>query len=141
MRRPHRWLLGTAMVVLVGLPACGEAQERDLCRRWEDLQAAAAQVQELDPATDTAEDLDAVANDVLERLEQFQATSEGLYDLAVSDLRAALTAIRQAAIDAGGEELEAARDLLQESWEDTVIAYQVLAQRLDVACGTTVPTD
>jgi hypothetical protein len=125
-----------AVLSLPALVGCGQLQERDLCRQWEDLQGAAAQVEQLDPATATAADLDAVANDVLVEVQQLQATSEGLYDQAVTRFRESLVELRQAAIEVGDEELEAARELLQDDWNDTRTAYQLLAQRLDVACGS-----
>jgi hypothetical protein len=125
----------TALLCFPALVACGQLQERDLCRQWQDLQGAAAQVQQLDPATATAADLDAVANDVLVEVQQLQATSEGIYDQAITRFSESLVELRQAANDVGEEELEAARELLQDDWNDTRTAYQLLAQRLDVACG------
>lgn len=118
------------------LTACGNAQERSLCRQYEDLQEAVAQIEELDPATATAADMLAIVEDVMVELDQFQAASEGLYDQAVSGLRLALTEFRQVTFDIGEESLEVARPLMEESWDNTVTAYQGLKQRLDVVCDT-----
>jgi hypothetical protein len=124
----------TALVLT--LTACGNAQERSLCRQYENLQEAVAQIEELDPATATAADMLAIVEDVMLQLDQFQAASEGLYDQVVSGLRLALTEFRQVTFDIGEESLEVARPLMEESWDNTVTAYQLLAQRLDVVCDT-----
>ena len=128
---------GIALMALAfTLVACGNAQERNLCRQYEDLQTAVAQVEDLDPATATAADMLAIVEDVSVQLDQFQATTEGLYDQAVSNLNLALADLRQVTFDNGDASLEVARPLMEESWTNTVTAYQLLAQRLDVVCGT-----
>ena len=121
----------------LSLVACGNAQERDLCRQYEDLQAAVAQVEELDPATATAADVVAMVDDVIVQLEQFQAAAtEGLYDQSISNLSLALIELRQVTFDLGDEGLEVARPLMEESVTTSVTAYDALQQRLDVVCGT-----
>ena len=116
--------------------ACGNAEERNLCRQYEDLQEAVAQIEELDPATATAADMLAIVEDVMVQLDQFQAASEGLYDQAVSNLNLALSEVRQVTFDIGEESLEVARPLMEESWDNSVTAYDALKLRLDVVCGT-----
>ena len=107
-----------------------------MCRQYDDLKEVAAQVEELDPATATAADVLTLVEDFMVQLDQFQAASEGLYDQAVSNLNFSLSELRQVAFDLGEEPLEVARPLMEGSWEDTVTAYDLLKQRLDVVCGT-----
>jgi HAMP domain-containing protein len=133
--RRQKWAFTIAALALI-LAACGNAAERDLCREYEDLQQAAAQVEELDPATATAEDVLVIVEDVMVQLDQFQAASEGLYDQAVSNLNFALEDLRLVTFDVGDESLDVARPLMEESWTNTVTAYDLLKQRLDVVCGT-----
>lgn len=129
------WAVALTALALT-LSACGNAQERSMCRQYEDLKEVAAQVEALDPATATAADVLAIVEDFMVQLDQFQATSEGLYDQAVSNLNFSLTELRQVAFDLGDEPLEVARPLMEDSWESTVTAYDILKQRLDVVCGT-----
>jgi hypothetical protein len=129
------WVIALTTLALT-LTACGNAQERSMCRQYEDLQEAVAQIEELDPATATASDMLAIVEDVMVQLDQFQAASEGLYDQAVSNLNLALTELRQVTFDLGDEGLEVARPLMEESWDNSVTAYDALKLRLDVVCGT-----
>lgn len=124
------------LVPLVALTACGQVRERSLCRQYEDFQAAVAQVQELDPQTATIDDIRAISDDVLGELDQLQSASDGLYDSLISNLRASLTMLRQTAVDLGPTDLDVARPLLQDAWDDVVADYQLLTQRLDVVCPT-----
>ncbi|HEU5113372.1 MAG TPA: hypothetical protein VFU96_08635 [Acidimicrobiia bacterium] len=134
--RRRRWVIAMTALALT-IVACGNAQERDLCRQYEDLQEAVAQVESLDPATATAADVVGIVDEVIVQLEQFQAAAtEGNYELAVSNLTFALTELRQVAFDLGEEGLEVARPLMQESVETSVAAYNALQERLDVVCGT-----
>jgi hypothetical protein len=130
-----KWVVALTALTLT-LTACGNAEERNLCRQYEDLQDSVAQIEALDPTTATAADMLSIVEDVAVQLDQLQAASEGLYDQAVSNLNLALEDLRQVTFDIGDESLEVARPLMEESWANTVTAYQLLAQRLDVVCGT-----
>jgi hypothetical protein len=124
-----------AVLSLAIFAACGNVQERSLCRQYEDLQESVAAAANLDPATTTAEDVVSAVDDVLADLEQLQATSEGLYDTSISTLRTSLTELRQAAFDLGDEAFEVARPLLDESLSASLTAYEALRGRLDVVCA------
>jgi hypothetical protein len=124
------------LVAILALPACGALRERSVCRQYEDFQAVVAEVRELDPTTATAEDVTALVDDVLAELEQLQAASDGAYGAVISQLRWSLTEFREAAFALSTTELETARPLLEERWQDVVTDYQVLTQRLDVVCPT-----
>ncbi|HEX6286928.1 MAG TPA: hypothetical protein VFZ80_05540 [Acidimicrobiia bacterium] len=132
----RKMTIATTAVLILGLTGCGNVEERSLCRQYEDLREAAAQIDNLDPETATVADAAAIVEDVMVQLDQFQAASEGIYDQAVSNLNLALTELRQATFDIGDESLEVARPLLEESWQNTLTAYSILEQRLDVVCGT-----
>jgi hypothetical protein len=137
MRSLHRrGGIGLVLVALLSLAACGNVRERSLCSQYEDFGAAVAQLQDLDPATATADDVRAIADDVLAELAQLQSASDDVYVSAISDLRASITAFRQAAVDLPTTDFDVARPLLQDSWDDVIVDYQVLVQRLDVACNT-----
>jgi hypothetical protein len=135
LRRRAR-VIGVTTLALT-LAACGNAQERDLCRQYEDLQEAAAEVENLDAETATAADVVETVDQVIVQLEQFQtAATEGLYEQSISNLTFALTELRQVAFDLGDEGLEVARPLMEESVATSVTAYNALQERLDVVCGT-----
>lgn len=123
------------IVPLLVLAACGANRERSLCSQYGDFQATVADIQELDPTSATSEDVVTIADDVLAELDQLQAASDGVYDAAISDLQASLTEFRQAAFALGTTDAESAQALLAEYRADVVVDYQVLTQRLDVACS------
>ncbi len=129
--------IGLMLVALLSFAACGDYRERSLCAQYEDFRAAVSQLQDLDPATATADDVRTIANDVVSELGQLQAASDDVYVSAISDLRASITAFRQAAGDLPTTDLDVARQLLQDFWDDVIVDYQVLVQRLDVACNMT----
>jgi hypothetical protein len=131
-------LVAVAALSLTLLAACGNIQERSLCRQYGDLQESVAAAANLDPATTTAEDVVSVVDDVLADLGQLQATSEGLYDTSISTLRTSLTELRQAAFDLGEESFEVARPLLEGSLADSLTAYEALRARLDVVCAAQI---
>ena len=133
--RRRAWVIATAALALT-LAACGNAEERSLCRQYEDLQDAAAELEALDTETATAADALELVENVMVQLDQLQAASEGLYDQAVSNLNLALTELRQVTFDLGDEGLDVARPLMQESLVASVTAYNALQERLDVVCGT-----
>jgi hypothetical protein len=125
------------MALTLTLVACGsDAEEYDLCVQYDDLQAAVVQVEELDPETASASDMLAIVEDVIVELDQLQAASDALYDQAVSNFNLALEDLRQVTFDVGAESLVVARPLIEESLTATAAAYEVLKQRLDVACDT-----
>jgi hypothetical protein len=121
---------------LLALAACGQVRDRSLCPQYQDFQAAAAQVQQLDPQTATIDDIRAASDDVLDQLDQFQWASDGSYDELISNLRSSLIVLRESAVDLQPSEVAVARPLLQDSWDDVVNNYQLLTQRLDVVCPT-----
>ncbi len=128
--------MAAALIAVAALlAACGNVEEQSMCRQWDDLQAAAADVQALDPETATAEDVEEIVDRALGELEQFSRAAEGLHDSAVSALRTELINLRLASHDAGSMTLEVARPLLEETWADTQTAYGLLAQRLDIVCS------
>ena len=133
--RRRAWVVAVTALALT-LVACGNAQERNLCRQYEDLQEAVAEVENLDPATATAADVVEIVDEVVVQLEQFQEATEGLYDQAISNLTFNLTEFRQVAFDLGEEGLEVAQPLMQDSLDTSVTAYNALQERLDVVCGT-----
>jgi hypothetical protein len=128
--------IGLLLVALLSLAACGNFRERSLCSQYEDFGAAVTQLQDLDPATATSDDVRTTADDVLSELAQLQSASDDVYVSAISDLRASITAFRQAAVDLPTTDFDVARPLLQDAWDDVIVDYQVLVQRLDVACNT-----
>ena len=79
--------IGLLLVALLSLAACGNFRERSLCSQYEDFRTAVAQLQDLDPATATADDVRAIGDDVLAELAQLQSASDDVYVSAISDLR------------------------------------------------------
>ena len=126
-----------AVLALLGLllGACGNLEERSLCRQYEDVRAVAAELRALDPATATTTELLELLDEALVELDQLQATAEGLYDQTISTIRTNLLEFRQVTFDLGEETLEVVRPLYAESRDRTDTAYQLLEQRLDVVCN------
>jgi hypothetical protein len=125
--------VGAVLLILVA--ACGNIQERSLCRQYEDVKAVADEIRGLDPTTATGADMVELLDEALVELDQLQATAEGLYDQSISTVRTSLLEFRQVAFDLGDETLEVARPLLEDSSENTATAYQLLEHRLDVVCN------
>jgi hypothetical protein len=126
-----------AVLALLGLllGACGNLEERSLCRQYDDVRAVADELRALDPATATTTELLELLDEALVELDQLQATSEGLYDQTISTIRTNLLEFREVTFDLGEETLEVVRPLYAESRDRTVTAYQLLEQRLDVVCN------
>ena len=126
-----------AVLALLGLllGACGNLEERSMCRQYEDVRAVAAELRALDPATATTTELLELLDEALVELDQLQATTEGLYDQTISTIRTNLLEFRQVTFDLGEETLEVVRPLYAESRDRTDTAYQLLEQRLDVVCN------
>jgi hypothetical protein len=121
------------MILLLG--ACGNLEERSLCRQYEDVRGVADELRALDPATATTTELLELLDEALVELDQLQATSEGLYDQTISTIRTNLLEFRQVTFDLGEETLEVVRPLYAESRDRTATAYELLEQRLDVVCN------
>jgi hypothetical protein len=125
---------GVAVAALPLVAACGDTAQMDLCTQYADLVTAADELQQLDPTTATAEQLRAASEEIKSELDQFQAVSEGRLDSAISMLRANVDAVRQAAIEEGGEALETARQLLEDVMEDVAQAWAVVQRLADAQC-------
>ena len=76
----------------------------------------------------------AASDELQGKLDQFQAVAEGRLDTAISTLREAIDAFRQAAIDQDSEALAAARPLLEEAKEDVDEAWAVVEAVADLQC-------
>ena len=127
----------TAAVALSALPllaACGETADQDFCGQYADLVSAADELQQQDPLTAKVEEVRAATDEFQAELDQFQAVSEGRLDTAISTLRTNIDAVRQAAVDAGAEALEAARPQLEESVEAVAEAWAVVRAIVETQC-------
>ena len=128
--------IGLLLVALLSLAACGNFRERSLCSQYEDFGAAVAQLQDLDPrrrrpTTCGPSPMMSSPSSTSSRLRPTTCTSARSRTCALS-----ITAFRQAAVDLPTTDLDVARPLLQDAWDDVIVDYQVLVQRLDVACNT-----
>jgi hypothetical protein len=135
MKRLQARRVAVAALSFSLLVACGNVQERSLCRQYEDVRGVADELRALDPATATTTELLELLDEALVELDQLQATSEGLYDQTISTIRTNLLEFREVTFDLGEETLEVVRPLYAESRDRTVTAYQLLEQRLDVVCN------
>ena len=130
----RRTIASVAMVLLIA--ACGGFEQRSLCRDYENLQESAAQIDELDPDTATAEDVRRIAEEVSADLTALSASAEDQYTQAISELALALDELEQTAYELGGTNLREAQPLLEDTFAATVVKYRVLTDRLDVVCNT-----
>jgi hypothetical protein len=134
-RLRRRGSLALLVLMSMFLGACGNLEERSLCRQYEDVRGVADELRALDPATATTTELLELLDEALVELDQLQATSEGLYDQTISTIRTNLLEFRQVTFDLGEETLEVVRPLYAESRDRTATAYELLEQRLDVVCN------
>ena len=135
MRLRPLLVAGTVFAATQVVSACGETADQDLWSEFADLASTAEAIQEQDPLTAKADDMRSAAEELEAELDQFQATSEGRLDTAISTLRANVDAVRQAAVDAGTDALETARPLLEESLEDVSQSWAALQDLVAVQCA------
>ena len=104
-RHRRRGRVAVAIAAIPILAGCGgTTSERDFCTQYADLAKAADQMKQEDPLNAEAGELRAAADDFQAELDQFQAVSEGRLDTALTTLRDDIDAVRQAALDARGED-------------------------------------
>ncbi|HET9204032.1 MAG TPA: hypothetical protein VFP67_12940 [Acidimicrobiia bacterium] len=135
MNRLHTRRVAVIALALLMVAACGDIQERSLCRQYEDVKTVADELRGLDPTTASTTDMLALLDEALVELDQLQASAEGLYDQAISTVRTNLLEFRQVTFDLGDEALEVTLPLVEDSIVSTSTAYQLLEQRLDVVCN------
>lgn len=132
---------GAALLLVVPLlAACSEsysenADEQDLCDQYDDVVAAVEDIKGLDPSATSADELRAATADVRAELDQLRSVAEGRLDTVIATLRTDLDGIRQAANQASGKSLDAARELLEESFDDLAMDWAALQQAADDQCG------
>lgn len=134
-RLRRRDLVALLALAALLLAACGNLEERSLCRQYEDVRAVADEIRALDPTTASTTDMLELLDEALVELDQLQASAEGLYDQAISTVRTNLLEFRQVTFDLGDEALEVTLPLVEDSIVSTSTAYQLLERRLDVVCN------
>lgn len=125
---------GLVLVCLPLLAACGDTSGQDLCTQYDELVTAADELRAQDPVTVKADELRAEVEDFQAELDQFQAVSEGRLDSAISTLRAEVDALRQAAVDADTDSLEAARPMLEDTMDKVDEAWAVVQDIAETQC-------
>ena len=144
-RRPAVRVRGPkAAVLLLGclstLVACdytAMAKTHDLCTQYEQLVTSIDDLRDLNPSSARAAELRERSDRARAQLDEFQAVSEGDFDTALSTLRAEVTAITQAAVEAGTEALDTARPLVEEALTNLAEAWAYVQDLADTQCGTT----
>jgi len=135
MRRQRVLALGLAVAAILLPAGCANPADQDLCGHYAALTAAVDNVRAVQPQSASIDDLRAKAETVQAQLNQLQAVSEGRFDTAISNLRAAVDGFRQAAVDAGDKARATAGPLLAESLGDVTEAYAALKKSLDTQCN------
>jgi hypothetical protein len=132
----NRALFGLAIALAAAISGCaGDPAEQDLCTQFDELVVAVDDLRGLRPESASTDDLRSSAANAQAHLDQLQHVSEGRHDSAISRLRAAVTAFREAALDAGSEAAAISAPQLEAALEDVREAYGALAQSLEVQCA------
>ncbi len=138
--RPGRSLRAGVLLACVGLlVACDyteNAKAQDLCTHYDQLVASVDKLRSEDPLTAKAEELRTASQEVAAQLDEFQAVSDGRLDVALSTLRADVAAVKESAVAAGTEALDAARPQLQDALTNVAEAWSVVERIAQAQCGT-----
>lgn len=130
-------LLTLCLSLLVACDYTADARTNDLCTQYDELVASVDELRASDPLSARAAELRKTSEEVRTQLDEFQAVSEGRFDSALSTLRAEVTAVTEAAVDAGEEALDTARPVVEEALTDLAEAWARVQDLADVQCGTT----
>ena len=98
--------LRSLLALLTGallLSACADLSVLDPCEQFAQLVETRSQVQELDPATVTADDARQLSQDVLDELKDFESAADGLYTIQIEDYRTAIEDLQLSIADVGGD--------------------------------------
>ena len=112
------------------------AKAQDPCTQYQQLVDSIATLRGEDPLTVRVPVLRKSAQEVQSELDDFQALSDGLFESALSTLRADVIAIEEAAVKNGTESLGAARPLIKDSFEDLDEAWAVVQDVAGTECDT-----
>ena len=122
--------------LLVGCNYTENAKAQDLCTHYDQLVASVDKLRSEDPLTAKAEELRTASQEVAAQLDEFQAVSDGRLDIALSTLRADVAAVKESAVAAGTEALDAARPQLQDAFTNLAEAWSVVERIAVAQCGT-----
>lgn len=138
MRAGRSLRVGVLLACVGLLVACNyteNAKAQNLCTQYDQLVAAVDKLRSEDPLTAQAAELRAASQEVSAQLDELQAVSEGLLDTALSTLRAEVAAVKESAVAAGTEALDAARPQLQDAFANLAKAWAVMQRVADTQCG------
>jgi hypothetical protein len=124
-------LLGSALL----LPACADLSVLDPCEQFAQLVETRSQVQELDPATTTADEAREVADNLLDELEDFETAADGLYTIQIEDYRTAVEDVQLSIADVGGDAtFDQWAPILADSLLVSARAFRQLQDVVEPAC-------
>ena len=138
MRAGRSLRVGVLLACLGLLVACdytANAKAQDLCTQYDQLVTSVNKLRSEDPLTAKAEELRTASQEVVAQLDEFQAVSDGRLDVALSTLRADVAAMKESAVVAGTEALDAARPQLQDAFTNLAEAWSVVERIAFAQCG------
>ena len=118
------------------LAGCGDVETRDLCSQYDDVVTQAQELNKLDAATATADEVRKQVEALRVQVDQFQAVAEGQLDQAISRLRAALTDAREDAAAAANQAADQVRAVLKDDLQNIRNQWALIKQAVDVQCAT-----
>ena len=128
-------MCATAVVVVVMplVAGCGvaEYETRDFCTQYGEFVASVDALRQLDPSTASAGQVRSLVQDVQENLYQVTATADGRLNSQITNLRASLLGLQEAAVTASEQGFVAARPMLHESLTEVKQSLAALQEAAD----------
>lgn len=134
--RTYPWQFGAVVLVLV-LSGCADTRDQSLCDQAADLQATVQELRDLDPATATADQVRDLVDQLVLDVQQLRAAADSTIETAASNAQSAFEDLRRSLSDLSADNLDIARPLIEDAYEDAVTAYNTLEQKLETGCNLT----
>ena len=125
-----------AVCAILATAACGVTTQRELCRQYSDVTTKAQELRQLDTTANSPEFVQKLFADFGTEVDQFQSTTEGRLDVAVSGLRSALADARADVAAAANQADAQVQALLQEDVQHIRTQWALVQQAVEVQCGT-----
>lgn len=126
-------LVGLLMTAVV---ACGNVEERSLCRAYDDFLAAREEIRTVDPTSVTAAEATDLVEEYVSSVRALRETTEGRFDTELDRLEAATRDILVTleSVDAD-EDYATWAPLVEESFDDARDAADRVVEIVDIQCN------
>lgn len=134
--RTTRLSVTIAVAATLVTAGCGVTTQRELCRQYADVTTKAQQLRQLDTTANSPEFVQKLFADFGTEVDQFQSTTEGSLDVAISGLRSALADARADVAAAANQADAQVQALLQEDVQNIRTQWALVQQAVEAQCGT-----